>query len=59
MANSIEDIEVKIMDASLGSIFLTLFACVWIGGVCWVLGFIQKKYQQRKNKYQQLKNRKA
>jgi hypothetical protein len=30
-----------------------------VGGVCWVLGFIQKKYQQRKNKYQQLKNRKA
>ncbi len=45
------------MGVFLGTIILCLFACVWIGGVCWVLGFIQKKYQQRKNKYQQLKNK--
>jgi len=30
------------MDIFVGAITLAFFACVWIGGVCWVLGFIQK-----------------
>lgn len=45
------------MDIFGGAIILAFFACVWIGGVCWVLGFVQKKYQQRNNEYQQRKNR--
>ncbi len=38
-----------------GSILLTFFACVWIGILCWVLGFVQKKFQQVNSKYQRLK----
>lgn len=29
-------------------IILTLFACVWIGIVCKVLGLVQNKYQRLK-----------
>ncbi len=39
-------------------IFLTFFACIWIGGICWILGFVQNKYQQVNNKYQRFKNEK-
>jgi len=39
-------------------IILTFFACVWIGGVCWVLGFFQNKFQQLNNKFQRFKTEK-
>ena len=43
----------------MGVIFLTLFICVYIGVVCWTLGFIQrvvqKKFQKSNSKYQRLK----
>lgn len=32
------------MDIFGGTIILAFFACVWIGGVCWILGFIQKNF---------------
>ena len=38
------------MDVFLGTIILCFFACVWIGGVCWVLGFVQDKFQQLENR---------
>ncbi len=36
-------------------IVLTFFICVWIGGVCWILGVIQKQFQKSRSKYQRLK----
>ena len=39
----------------MGILILTFFACVWIGGVCWILGAIQRKFQRSNNKYKQSK----
>ena len=47
------------MDIFGEAIILTFFACLWIGLLCWVLGLIQRKFQQRNNEYQQRKNRKT
>ena len=46
------------MDILGEALILAFFACVWISIVCWVLGFVQRKFQQANSKYQQRKNRK-
>ena len=38
-------------------IILTIYICLWVSGVCWVLGFIQNKFQQAIDKYRRFKQR--
>ena len=39
----------------MGVIIGTIFICIWIAGVCWILGAIQKRILQSNSKYQRLK----
>ena len=39
----------------MGVIIGTIFICVWIGGICWILGIVQKTFQHSNSKYQRLK----
>ncbi len=45
------------MGVFLGTIILCLFACIWIGVVCKVLGFVQNKYQRLLNDFKERKER--
>lgn len=36
---------------------LTFFICLWVGGICWILGFIQTRFYRRHNEYHQRKSK--